>query len=500
MSGVRVPACSCSRKTASLIIGMRTRFTMNPGVSLHSTGVLPIRVTRASAKAMVSCEVSRPRTTSTSFMAGTGFMKCSPTTCVGLPETLPSLVIDMEEVLLARTVSGLQSSPSCRKRSVLRSWFSGTASMMSWASPTSAKRSIGRTLAKTTFTWSAFRAPFSTARWSPSRILLMEVSSTAGFRSYSDTSHPLAAATCAMPRPIWPAPRTAIFVTSSVFMAASWAFDDDRQRFPAADAEAGQAPAGVPCFQGVQKRRQNASAGCSDGMTQSHGSAVDVDPRGIEPQIAVDGQRHRRECFVDLKEVKVSDRELRTLQYVLDGFHRRDRKPFGSQRGPGVADDAGQGLKPQGGDFFLRHDHEGRRSIVAGGGVPDGQEAVFLEDGLQRPELAQVGAVRRLVIADHERGAFSLRHLNRDDLATKRAGGDGLACATVALEREVVQLGSRQRIFRGAQLAGIPHVEVVVDIPEAILQETVGQFPVAQAVALAGPLQEVGRAGHVFHA
>src|SRR5437870_6463948 len=85
-----------------------------------------------------------PWTTSTSRMTGTGFMKCKPSTCAGRPEAGPSFVIEMEDVLLASTVSGRHNKPSCRKRSHLSVAFSGTASMMSGTSSKSRRRLIGR--------------------------------------------------------------------------------------------------------------------------------------------------------------------------------------------------------------------------------------------------------------------------------------------------------------------------------------------------------------------
>ena len=51
--------------------------------------------------------------TSTSFMTGTGFMKCMPITLSGRDVALASWVIDMDEVLLAMIASGLISLSSC---------------------------------------------------------------------------------------------------------------------------------------------------------------------------------------------------------------------------------------------------------------------------------------------------------------------------------------------------------------------------------------------------
>ena len=57
---------------------------------------------------------------STSFMMGTGFMKCIPMTFSGRFVEAAMVVMEMEEVLDARMVSGLQRLSSSVKISCLR--------------------------------------------------------------------------------------------------------------------------------------------------------------------------------------------------------------------------------------------------------------------------------------------------------------------------------------------------------------------------------------------
>src|SRR2546430_1738924 len=103
-SGVATP--SITQKIASLIIGMSTRFDTNPGASFTSTGVLPNAFATSTTSATVLSAVSSPRTTSTSGMTGTGFMKCIPITCAGRLVWAAIAVMEMEEVLLARIAAG----------------------------------------------------------------------------------------------------------------------------------------------------------------------------------------------------------------------------------------------------------------------------------------------------------------------------------------------------------------------------------------------------------
>ena len=114
---------------ASLIIGMSTRLDTKPGKSLTSTGIFPNCSANSSVVCVVSSLVARPRITSTSLMTGTGFMKCIPITRSGQDVCAASSVIEMDEVLLARIVSGDTARSSVSKRSYLSCAFSGTASI-----------------------------------------------------------------------------------------------------------------------------------------------------------------------------------------------------------------------------------------------------------------------------------------------------------------------------------------------------------------------------------
>ena len=107
---------------------------MNPGESLDSTAIFPMRSARLERRAMVSSLVRNPRMSSTNFMTGTGFMKCMPATRVSRPDMAPNFVMEIEDVLLARMTAGLQMAPSCRKMSHFSLIVSGAASRIRWRS------------------------------------------------------------------------------------------------------------------------------------------------------------------------------------------------------------------------------------------------------------------------------------------------------------------------------------------------------------------------------
>ena len=74
---------------------------MNAGKSSAVTAVLPSRCTISRVAWKVASSVAMPRISSTSFIAGTGFMKCMPMKRSGRSVTAARRVIEIDEVLVA---------------------------------------------------------------------------------------------------------------------------------------------------------------------------------------------------------------------------------------------------------------------------------------------------------------------------------------------------------------------------------------------------------------
>ena len=91
---------------------------------------------------MVASEVASVRTSSSSFMIGTGLKKCHPMQRSRPLTPSNTFASDSDDVLLASTHAGATSSPSSRKMPFLRSSFSGTASTTRSASRQAAARSV----------------------------------------------------------------------------------------------------------------------------------------------------------------------------------------------------------------------------------------------------------------------------------------------------------------------------------------------------------------------
>ena len=73
--------------------------------------------------------MARPRISSTSFITGTGFMKCMPMNLAGRSVEAASRVIEIDEVLEAIMASGLSAGQSFFRISRLTVSFSIAASM-----------------------------------------------------------------------------------------------------------------------------------------------------------------------------------------------------------------------------------------------------------------------------------------------------------------------------------------------------------------------------------
>ena len=149
------------------------------------------------------------RTTSTSFMTGTGLKKCRPTKRAGREVAMASWVTVSEEVLEAKIAVRLNHLVERRVGRLLLVQVLDDrldhevavghgleARVVPWIRPSTTSRS------------SAVILPFSTALASEPRIRPMPFSSSASETSRTTVSNPAFAAISAIPDPIRPQPRT----------------------------------------------------------------------------------------------------------------------------------------------------------------------------------------------------------------------------------------------------------------------------------------------------
>ncbi len=220
--------CRCRRRwrrlrrarcAASLIIGKRMRLTTNPGESVTVIGVLPTVSANARAVATVASDVSSPRTTSTSAMAGTGLKKWMPTNRSGFGTKVAEHghreargVGGDDRVGTKRRGGGLEQAPLDRERLGRRldEQVGVGAGRDVEAGRDARQCGVARRPAP--------GAPFSTARPSCLSMPAMPLAMNSSAMSIMTACSPAWAATWTMPAPICPAPATSSFWTFTTFL------------------------------------------------------------------------------------------------------------------------------------------------------------------------------------------------------------------------------------------------------------------------------------------
>ena len=201
-------------------------------------------------------------------------------------------------------------------------------------------------------------------------------------------------------------------------------------------------------LQRVHQRRQDACAAGADRMSQRDRAAVDVDFRGIELELADDGQRLRGEGFVQLDEVEVVERRGPRAATALR-IASTGPMPMiiGSTPAVQYARMRASGLRPSSCAFFA----VAITSAAAPSLMPDALPAVT------EPSLTNAGRSAASVSAvvpargyssfvDLQRRSFALRHVYRHDLPIEDARVDRVRRSPLALGCERVLVGARDAV------------------------------------------------------
>src|SRR5436309_990850 len=104
-------------------------------------------------------------------------------------------------------------------------------------------------------------------------------------------------------------------------------------------------------------------------MAEGDGPSVDVDPGGVELEVADAGEGLGGESLVQLYEVEVVNGQPGAFESLAGGGDRADAHAVGVDAGHGGGDNAGQGPQAHifGGLFACEQD--GRGAVVDAGGV-----------------------------------------------------------------------------------------------------------------------------------
>ena len=254
-----------------------------------------------------------------------------------------------------------------------------------------------------------------------------------------------------------------------------------------AEAEGGDATGFVGGFHGVEEGDEDARAAGSDGMAEGDGSAMDVDAGGVEVEFADDGEGLDAEGFVEFEEVDLVEGPSGFLGDGADGVDGGEGHPLGRAAGGGLGADDGSGLEAEGlGAGFIRN-QQGGCAVADSGSVAGGDGAIGFEGGLEAGKDFGGGlGADGFVYAEERwrRAFFGGGDFDGEDFFFEvGAGGGG---AAVGFCGEGVLFGAGDGVLVGDELGTDAHVEVVVNLPETVVDHGVDELAVAHAVAGAG--------------
>src|SRR5215510_7205201 len=256
---------------------------MNAVESLALTGALPTACTHSDAARTVLSSVRIVRTTSTSFIKGTGLKKCSPSTCPARPVAAAIAVMLHDEVLDASSACGGQTLSSLANVSFLSAWFSVIASITRSQS-LSASRLVAPLIRPSVSSFAG--ASILALATSASRFFLMlprPLSSSAWLASTTVVGKPAWAETCAMPAPMRPHPMTPTVLIAIRFLdLLVQCFKHHGDALSAADAQSHEPVPFLTPSELVKHRQREARSRGRHRMAERDRTAVDVRLRAIQ--------------------------------------------------------------------------------------------------------------------------------------------------------------------------------------------------------------------------
>jgi hypothetical protein len=145
-------------------------------------------------------------------------------------------------------------------------------------------------------------------------------------------------------------------------------FDCQGDRVATAEAEGSDSSGFSIALHGMEQRDEDACAAGAYGMPDGDRSAVDIDPRWIEFQFAIDRECLDAKSFVQFKEVDTRKRPSRFRSDSTHGIDGREAEPFGLAAAGGLGADDGHWLEAQFPRPLGAHDDHG------GGAIADARE------------------------------------------------------------------------------------------------------------------------------
>lgn len=235
-------------------------------------------------------------------------------------------------------------------------------------------------------------------------------------------------------------------------------------------------------------------------MTKRNSTTRGVDNLGVKAKGLLNRLRDGSEGLVDLEDGDVGDGEAGTLQGERDREGRGEGEVDGVGGGIGIGDDTGENSVLVGTELLgnlAGANNDGGSTIGEGRGVGGGDGTAFLlEGGAESADLVGVdGLVLLILLNDYV--ALLADDGVRLDLLLENTVLPGLLRTAVRLKRIVVlHLAGDVELLRGV-LGAVAHMDLVVDVPETVLDETVVDLEVAEGREVAGGVE--GDIRHALH-
>ena len=183
---------------------------------------------------------------------------------------------------------------------------------------------------------------------------------------------------------------------------------------------------------GIQQGDQDTSTGSADRVAQSNCAAIDVHLAHIEVQSLADSHRLSCKCLVGLDQIHVSNGQAGLGHDLLGSRDGAQAHDFRLNACQSTCNPGSQRLHAQLLGLLLAHDDQSSSTIVDGGRVAGGDDAVLGESGLQLCQhlgSAQTGA---FIGIEHGVALLALDD-NRNDLVLEGAVLDGLVSLQLAV-------------------------------------------------------------------
>lgn len=167
-----------------------------------------------------------------------------------------------------------------------------------------------------------------------------------------------------------------------------------------------------------------------------------------------------------------------------------------------LTDDLGEGLEAELFGFGGAHEDDGRSAIIEWGGVgsSDSSSTIRLERGPESGDLVEHDFLVLFILGDDGLLALLVLDSDRDDLAVKDFCFVRLGGTLVRLDRmAILDLASDIVLLRRV-LCAVAHVEIIIHVPETIVQQAVFGSDVSKdRVDARHVVRDVGHAFHPAH-